>query len=717
MTRRRLAAALFPGDKTVWVVAAATAAVLFVVLLVALLQPRDVYTGSNSVGARNWIVELDDGRQLCARRQRVPPGTGVVRLAADRADPGVRAMRVTVELDDGRRLTGTAPHRDRYTEVEVPGLAEATDGRRRLATICMSPVGGMIGVWGQTLKQSNDLSLLLDGRPLGHRLAIWYRAAGDPQKAILLQLGDMFERASLFRPGGVGPWTYVLILGLVMPLVAYGAVRLVATADACRARTVALAVGGIAFVHAATWAVVTPAFQVPDEGEHYAAVQYLAETGRAVDANQGERPTWSSEEGVALEAIRYASVIERSDTDFPWDPLEERNWRARVADWHPPRDNGGGYHPATSTHAPAYYALLTPAYALTRERSTFTKLTAMRLTTAVMAALTALIAVLVALELLPGRRMFAAMAGLLVALLPVFGVMGGGVNNDMGVNLVAALLVLFVVRALRRGLTWPVGLGIGVALAAAPIMKGTAYALYPPVAFALLVLLWRHRTRAGIVALAALAAGFAVIHLGWQSIAGSFERSTYTVPGGGSPVTAIAARQNIPGFVSWLWQTLVPYRLPFMSDFTIVKWPFFEIYVKRGFASFGWYAFFFPTWVYGVIFAAGAGLVAIGVGGAVALWRRVRPHWAIIAFLILVPLSVFVGIEAAYFTTIALPLDGVAEQGRYAFTSLTAVAALAAGACALLGRRRGLIVGTSLVTAMMGLAYASQWLTLSSFYL
>jgi len=75
VTRRRLAAALFPGDKTVWVVAAATAAVLFVVLLVALLQPRDVYTGSNSVGARNWIVELDDGRQLCARRQRVPPGT------------------------------------------------------------------------------------------------------------------------------------------------------------------------------------------------------------------------------------------------------------------------------------------------------------------------------------------------------------------------------------------------------------------------------------------------------------------------------------------------------------------------------------------------------------------------------------------------------------------------------------------------------------------
>ena len=42
----------------------------------------------------------------------------------------------------------------------------------------------------------------------------------------------------------------------------------------------------------------------------------------------------------------------------------------------------------------------------------------------------------------------------------------------------------------------------------------------------------------------------------------------------------------------------VPFKLPFMRDFTVVHWPFFNIYVERGFAGFGWYAIFFPNWVY-----------------------------------------------------------------------------------------------------------------------
>lgn len=710
--------ALFPGSRAVWIAAGATALVLGVILLVALLLPRDVYLGSSSVGARNGIGILPQGSEMCALRQRVPQGTGTVRFDVDRVKPGSLAVRAKVTVD-GRTYAGSAPWRIRQTEIQVPGLVDATADGPKLATVCVQSEGSDLGVWGQTMTQSDQLALRVDGEVNRNRLAIWYRPPGDEERPILLQLGDIVERASLWRPGVVGPWTYVAILFLLFPLLLYGSVRLIATADRRRTRSVALTVGLVTFAHAASWALITPPFQTPDEGEHYAYVQYFAETGKAVDpalVPEG-RPTWASEQGIALEATRYASVIERDDTTVPWEPRAEGAWRTRTEKSKPDRDNGGGYHPATSSHSPAYYAALAPAYLATREASTFTKLTAMRLTSSVMAGLTALLAVLIALELMPGRRALAAVAGLLIGFLPTFAFMGGGVNNDMGVNLVAAALVFFVARSLHRGLTPATAVGIGVTLAAAPIVKGTAYALYPPVLLALLVLAWRHRSARGLVSLGAVAAGFAVIHFGWQAIADTFNRSVYTLPGGGSPVTSLGARNNIPAFMSWLWQIFVPVRPPFLTDFFTIKWPFFDIYVQRGFATFGWYAFYFPTWVYGVIVGAMAAVAALGVRAAWHFRHIVRRNWAMIVFFLLLPASVLTAIEAAYFTLNGIPHGGIAEQGRYAFTAITAIAVLIAAACFGLGRRRAATLGVVLVTGMAMFAYAGQWLTLTSYYL
>ena len=65
--------------------------------------------------------------------------------------------------------------------------------------------------------------------------------------------------------------------------------------------------GALAFVVAASWAFVTPAFQSPDEPEHFAYVQYFGETGKAVDTVQTSRPPYSFAEGTALEAVRMSS--------------------------------------------------------------------------------------------------------------------------------------------------------------------------------------------------------------------------------------------------------------------------------------------------------------------------------------------------------------------------------------------------------------------------
>ena len=78
----------------------------------------------------------------------------------------------------------------------------------------------------------------------------------------------------------------------------------------------------------------------------------------------------------------------------------------------------------------------------------------------------------------------------------------------------------------------------------------------------------------------------------------SFDRTQFTTPGGSTPGVGFGARDHPQAYLVWLWQVLVPVKLWFMQDFTVVKWPFYNIYVERGFGSYGWYAIQFPAWVY-----------------------------------------------------------------------------------------------------------------------
>ena len=81
----------------------------------------------------------------------------------------------------------------------------------------------------------------------------------------------------------------------------------------------------------------------------------------------------------------------------------------------------------------------------------------MRLTSALIGALTVVFAFLLARELAPGRPWLAVLAALLVAYEPMYGFISGAVNNDVGVNAGAAALELLLIRMLRRGVTTAVG--------------------------------------------------------------------------------------------------------------------------------------------------------------------------------------------------------------------------------------------------------------------
>jgi 4-amino-4-deoxy-L-arabinose transferase-like glycosyltransferase len=530
-------------------------------------------------------------------------------------------------------------------------------------------------------------------------------------------LPEVFERAALFRPGFVGPWSYWLVMLVAVPALILLSLRQLATAQEPRSNRASLggAIFLLAALNAACWALLTPSFNAPDESEHFAFAQYVAETGKTIASSQGRRSAYSHEQTLALDGVRLFSSTEKDDGKPPWLRADERRWERRVAKLRPPDDNGGGYSVAGSAHSPAYYALLAPAYRAADSQSTFAQLWAMRLMSALMGGLVALCGFLIVRELLPGYPVAAVGAGLLIAFQPMFSFMSGAVNNDMGVNAGAAVLLYLLIRALRRGLTPVLGVGIGAMLVLTPLLKGTGLALYPAALLALALIVVRHHGRKALpgaaAALAPVAGGFIACTLAWDLILPLFEPAGEPRLAGTAAVSAVGA--DIPGALSYLWQVFLP-RLPFMSDGFVQHWPAFNIYAIRGWGAFGWYALTFPKWVYVPI--ALTMLAAAGLAGVALLRHRAAARHLAPELLVLVVAigGLVAAVHFAYYT--ATPRPVIAEFGRYAFPAITALATVAVGSAFAFPRRWLVPAIAVLVVLVMGFSYASRLLTLVGFY-
>ena len=282
----------------------------------------------------------------------------------------------------------------------------------------------------------------------------------------------------------------------------------------------------------------------------------------------------------------------------------------------PPADDGGGWV-TTADYTPLYYASLAPAYLAADGQSIWSRVTAIRLMTAVFGGLTAACAMLLVRELLPRPAWPAVAAGLFVAFEPMFAFISGVVNNDAGVSAAAALTVYLVVRALRRGLTARLAVAIGASLVVLPLMKGNGLFLLPAVAIGLggAALRTRRRGRpvgrplaalaAAAIVTAVVAVGFAAAldhsadptRAGWYAAAGN----TYpTLPG--AEVKPSDALRHPVQFAEFVWQGFLP-PAPGMADLRPGggTFPNFYGYIERGWANFGFVAIPFSKWVYAVI--------------------------------------------------------------------------------------------------------------------
>jgi len=709
------------GARRVWVAAGLLAVPLLGLLVAWCVHARFYNVGTDSVEDQSYVAAAPAHAPLCVPALSVPAHTAVVRLRVLSPTRLRPALGLTLRVAGTTVHSATAPlgvPANRISNVDFPIGGTPARPPARSASLCLTADGAVN--WGGTPLQAPGASPpTLGGAPIPARIAIWYLPHPGARRSYLQQMGAIFSRAALFRGSAIGAWTYPLLLFLVLPAIAFLAVRTLALAVAGRARRLALWVFVIAAVNACCWALITPAFQAPDEVDHFAYVQSLVERGQAPSSNPGSPlARWSSSEGLALEGMSFPTDHQVGGSGPPWLQAQQRAYEIRAAELHPSSSDGGGYT-TSAVHGPLYYYALAPAYLASRGGSVPAQLMLMRISSALIGALVALFTFLLARELAPRRPWLAVLAGLLVAYQPMYGFISGVVNNDVGVNACAAALELLLIRMLRRGVTIPWGALTGAVLIALPNVKGTGLSLYPIAGLVFVAALWRHHDRRALSGWAAMIVAALVVDELAVHLTGSLRPAALTASTGSSAIGSNAsavteALHNIPDYLSYLWQALLP-RLPFMTPhFPPGPSPAFVIFVQRGWAAFGWYDVFFRNWVYLAIEAAMLASIPLALWAARREWSWLRAHWIEALAVLAMPAAVIAGFEAAYYTPGARPV--IAEFGRYAFPAIGPLALLAVGALHAFGRRAMVGVGAGVLIAMIFLSYASQVLTLTAFY-
>jgi hypothetical protein len=692
------------------------------------LHPRTYFTGTNSVEAYAYLASTAAGEPLCVPALQIPARTAAVQLVL-RSQTRLRpALKMTLlvgarEIRSGlqaRRVPSDGVSSAVFAIPETPARPAETP-----ASLCVSAAGFVS--WGGTpfASLTSPLSPTIAGRRLAAGVAIWYLPRPGARASYVDRAGEILRRASLFRSGLVRPWLFVVILLVVLPLLAVASVRCLAVAVAAGARPPSarrLRQGAVLFaiaaVNFACWAFITPLFQSPDEIDHFAYTQSLVERGAAPARNPSSPlKRWSSAEQLLLNNISFFSDRQVGDTRAPWTERQQDAYRRRVRLLRPSSANGGGYETA-ATHGAIYYAALAPAYVIA-SGSPLDQLTLMRLASALIGALTVVFAYLLARELAPGRQWLAVLAALLVAFQPMYGSISGAVDNDVGINAGAAALELVLVMILRRRLDVRLGLVLGALLLALPVVKGTVYSLYPVVALVLLATLLRQHGRKDVGAWAALGASAAVVGAVSSALTPALHTPAAPTPKayGGTAFVADAvggALAHPLDYLAYVWQVFLP-RLSFMAPhFETTGNPAFVIFVERGWAAFGWYDVLFPNWVYVVILIA---MLATPVLGVLAIRREiafVRRNVLELCVLVLMPVAVLLGVEAAFY--LSEPRTWVSEYGRYFFPAIAPLSVLVVASLHAFGRRWVVFAGAALLAGMLALSYASQLLTLTTFY-
>lgn len=400
-------------------------------------------------------------------------------------------------------------------------------------------------------------------------------------------------------------------------------------------------------IFGASWALINPAWQGPDEDVHFSYVQTLGELHRL----PGTRP------GPSLSDAQFDAMQSLNNDPIVFFPYAKPEWSKKSYEAYERRASGddvrnaGGPNTA-SGYPPAYYLSVVPGYLLAGHSDIVTHLYAARLISVLWLLVTTTGVWLLAGELFGRRRELQLVAAAAVGLWPMIDFISSSVNPDSLLYAVTTLALWLGARIIRRGLTVADAAAFGTCVGVALVTKATSLAFLPPAAFAVGLGLWRlFRARAlGHALLAGAAAlGLFLVFVGtWKGIVAAQHRGGY-----GQAAGVVSGATNWREFGSYVWEYYLPklwFQHPVHFTIPVVShYPAYNVWVSMGWAAFGWVTVFFPIWVYKYFLAITVlvGIAAIVKIAALVRRRRSAPElravWLPTAFFFAMALVVLLG--------------------------------------------------------------------------
>ena len=424
----------------------------------------------------------------------------------------------------------------------------------------------------------------------------------------------------------------------------------------------------IMLVKGVLWSLAFPLWQGPDEDDHYAVIQFIAETGRLPD----EADVFLPDEVALSRALADVGRI-------PYAP-EQRQAFSQTAVG--PNEAAFATLPSESRastelqatgklmHAtPFYYVVAAAVYRLFDQGDLLYRAQVQRILAVVVGAPLVVVAYLITRLLFPHDAAMRLTIPTLVAFHPMITEITAVVSVDGLLILCYSLLIYLSLRLLQSGLDWRLGLAMGVVFSVGLLTKPTLNGYAPVIALLVVYDWWRGRERRQAILIGTLVMGLAIlIPAGWW-----MQRSYRINQGDLFYFNPVIEGHRIV--------TNPLYNYPFLAHMFDYYHSVWGGIFTTWWAHFGWLDTALPPWVYfflrGLTFLAIGGLVyrllrgtrrrgegATGRGGDAATGRpgeQLLP-WGMMAVAILLPVFLLQYYDLSFWHTYGL---GRGLQGRY----------------------------------------------------
>ena len=151
--------------------------------------------------------ELTPGATVCQTPITVPQGFSRVTLQAGTPGDLGPSLTVSVRSADGQRPLGRGRLPGGYPDPteQTTTVGEVAPGQK--ISVCVRNTGERkVALYGNTAGAALFSAAVQDGRALDTDITLVFLSR--ERRSMLSLLPEVFERASLFRPGWVGPWLF-----------------------------------------------------------------------------------------------------------------------------------------------------------------------------------------------------------------------------------------------------------------------------------------------------------------------------------------------------------------------------------------------------------------------------------------------------------------------------------------------------------------------------